>query len=396
MPWKETNVQDERVKFVAAWKTGGWTMTDLCREFGISRRTGYKYLDRYRDQGVDGLKDQSRAPKRRPNATRAEVEQLILEMREKHPSWGPRKLLPRLAGRFPQVKDWPCESTVAEILKRNGCIVAKKKRSKAPPTLFPFAHIGAPNDLWCADFKGHFTVGDGQRCDPLTISDAHSRYLLECRGLLATDTRHVQPAFERVFKEFGMPRALRTDNGSPFSARSLGGLSRFSVWLLKLGINLERIEPGKPQQNGRHERMHLTLKKETALPPRSSLETQQAAFDYFRNEYNTERPHEALSYRCPGDIYVPSHRKFPGKPPEVHYPTHMEIHTVADEGTVRYGEHRVFLSSALREERVAFEEIDERHRRVHFAHAVLGVLDAYTGVLLKYDSPKYARISESV
>ena len=394
MPWKESNVQEERIKFVAAWKQGGWTMTDLCNEFGISRKTGYKYLERYNDEGVDGLKCKSRARKFHPNATRPELVELIIEMRKEHPSWGPRKLLARLRGRYPRIPldDWPCNSTVSEILKRNGYVRKVRKRRRAPPTLFPFSHVGNPNDLWCTDFKGRFTVGSGQRCDPLTITDAHTRYLLECKAVKKTNTENVQKVFENIFREYGLPRAIRSDNGSPFAATSLGGLSRLSVWWLKLGITLERIEPGKPQQNGRHERMHLTLKKETALPPMSSLNRQQKEFDRFREEYNTERPHEALSYRAPADIYKRSPRKFPGKRLEMHYPTHMETETVSDEGTIRYGVHRIFLTSALRGERIGLEEIDERHRRVNFAHAALGLIDVYTGKLLKYDSPKYIRV----
>ena len=200
MPWKETKVQEERVKFVAAWKQGGWTMTDLYHEFGISRKTGNKYLKRFENEGVDGLKDQSRARKSHPNATRPDLVELILEMRSKHTTWGPRKLLVRLRGRYPQIQNWPCPSTVAQILKKQGLVRDRRKRRKAPPTLFPFSHVGAPNDLWCADFKGHFTVGNGKRCDPLTISDAHTRFLLECRAVTATNTANVQKVFENVFR----------------------------------------------------------------------------------------------------------------------------------------------------------------------------------------------------
>jgi hypothetical protein len=237
------------------------------------------------------------------------------------------------------------------------------------------------------DFKGHFTVANGKRCDPLTITDAHTRYLLDCRAVKKTDSRSVQKVFEGVFREYGIPDAIRSDNGSPFASRGLAGLTPFAVWLLKFGIRLERIEPGKPYQNGRHERMHLTLKQHTALPPRSSLKAQQSAFDEFREEYNKVRPHHALDLKVPASLYRVSNREYSGKAPVVEYPTSIEPHTVSDEGTIRYGTHRVFLISSLRGETVGLEEISERHRRIHFSNAVIGVLDAYTGKLLAYKNP---------
>lgn len=387
MPWKETCVIEERMKFVTAWKQGGWSMTDLCGEFGISRKTGYKILERYEADGVDGLKDRSRAPRRQRHRTREKLVELILEGRKAHPSWGARKLLAALMGRYPQVRDWPSSATVGRVLKRAGMIPKKRRRRRLPVALFPLSHVMEPNDVWCVDFKGHFVVGNGKRCDPLTISDAFSRFLLECRAVAKTNTRHVQEAFERVFREYGLPTAIRSDNGSPFAAKALAGLSRLSVWWLKLGIHLERIEPGKPYQNGRHERMHRTLKQETALPARSSLQAQQAAFDNFRQEYNFDRPHEALKNRCPTNLYVRSPRIYPEALPEPAYPTNMEIQTVSDMGTIQYGLHRVFLSSALRGELVGIEEISDRHRRIHFACAALGVLDAFTGTMLQYRNP---------
>jgi len=386
MPWKETCVDEERMRFIVALKQGGWTMTDLCAEFGISRKTGYKYLDRYSAGGIKGLKDQSRAPKNQPRAVREKLVELILEARREHPNWGARKLLAALAGRYPQIQDWPHPNTFGRILKRNG-MIKKRKRRRKKVQLFPLSHVLDPNDVWCVDYKGHFTVGNGKRCDPLTISDAYSRFLLDCKAVPKTDTKSAQEVFTAVFKEYGLPNAIRSDNGSPFaSSQSLAGLSRLSVWWLKLGIQLERIEPGKPYQNGRHERMHWTLKQETALPPRSSLELQQLAFENFKREYNYERPHEALKNRTPSQLYKPSNRSFPDKI-EVAYPTNMETYVVSDEGTIRYGTLRVFLSSALRNEPVGIEEISERHRRIHFASATIGVLDAFTGNLLQYKNP---------
>lgn len=387
MPWKETNVQEERMKFVAAWKTGGWRMADLCREFGISRKTGYKYLERYEERGLDGLKDGSHAAHRQPNKTSQHIVEMIVEMREKHSSWGPETLLAALRGRYPGLKKWPAASTVGEILKREGLVKTRRKRRQNPVKLYPLSHVQAPNDVWCTDFKGHFTVRNGRRCDPLTITDAHSRYLLECKAVQKTDSEHVKRAFERIFREHGLPNAIRSDNGSPFASRGLGGLTQLCIWWLKLGIRLERIDPGKPHQNGRHERMHLTLKQYTALPPRSSLQAQQVAFDQFRDEYNNVRPHHALEMKVPADVYAKSTKCFPGRIPEVEYATNIEVMRVSDQGTIGYGQHRVFISSALRGEDVGLEEISERHRRIHFSRAALGVLDVYTGKLIAYKHP---------
>lgn len=389
MPWKETNVDEEKVKFIAAYKTGGWSMTDLCREFGIDRSTGYKYIRRFNEQGLEGLKEQSRAPKNQPNAVRPKLVELILEARDKKPTWGPEKLLGSLKGRYPNIKDWPSDTTVGRILKKNGRIKKKKRRRIKNTAVYPLSHVIEPNDVWCTDFKGYFVVGNGKRCDPLTITDAYSRFLLACKITTKTDTENVQAVFTDVFREFGLPEAIRSDNGSPFaSTRALGGLSRLSVWWMKLGIRLERIRPGNPQENGRHERMHLTLKQETALPPRSSLKAQQKAFDSFIQEYNFERPHASLKNRFPGDFYKRSRRRFPEKLPEIAYPTSYEVARVSDEGTIRYGVNRVFISSALRDELIGLEEISDRHRRIHFSNATLGILDIYTGNVLQYPNPK--------
>lgn len=390
MPWKETNVDEEKVKFIAAYKTGGWSMTDLCKEFGIDRTTGYKYVRRFAEQGLDGLKEQSRAPKNQPRAVRQKLVDLILEARDKKPTWGPEKLLSSLSGRYPGIKDWPSITTVGRILKKSGRVKEKKKRRVKSKKIYPLSHVIEPNDVWSTDYKGYFVVGNGKRCDPLTITDSYSRFLLACRITTKTDTANVQAAFTDVFREYGLPEAIRSDNGSPFaSTRSLAGLSRLSVWWMKLGIRLERIKPGNPQENGRHERMHLTLKQETALPPRSSLQEQQRAFDLFVHEYNYERPHASLKNRFPGDLYRTSKREYPEKIQEMAYPTSYEVERVSDEGNIRYGIHRVFISSALRDELIGLEEISDRHRRIHFSNSTIGVLDVYTGKVLQYQNPKH-------
>lgn len=388
MPWKETNVLEERMKFVVAWKNGGWSHSDLCDEFGISRVTGYKYLRQYELYGIDGLKNKSRRPKQHPKSVRTKIVKLILEERKEHPRWGARKLLASLSARFHMIKDWPHPSTAGRILKSNGLIKEPKRRIKKQIIEQPFLHATGPNVVWCADFKGHFNVGDGNRCTPLTVTDAYSRYLLCCQIVPKADTTNVINTFEHLFYEFGLPDAIRTDNGTPFASNALAGLSKLSVWWIKLGIKLERIDPGKPQQNGRHERMHKTLKEETALPPRSSLEEQAESFKKFQKEYNFKRPHESLKNRFPAEYYKKSKRKMKKKILPPYYPTSYEIGEVNDLGNLYFAGHRIFLSSALANEIVGLEEISDRHVKIHFYQVSLGVIDMYTGKLLQYKNPK--------
>ncbi len=387
MPWKETSVFEERAKFIIAWNSGDWSMTDLCNEFGISRTTGYKYLNVYRGEGIDGLKDKSRAPHRQNKEWDKHTVQIIINCRQEHPSWGPEKILAKLKVKLHKRKNWPCVATVGKILKRNGLVEGKKKRVRQAVKTQPLAHALGPNDVWCADYKGHFTVGDGKRCDPLTVTDAYSRFLLACKIVRKMDTFNAKELFKNLFQEYGMPDAIRTDNGTPFAAQSIGGLSELSVWWMKLGIRLERIDPGKPSQNGRHERMHRTLKHETALPPRSSLQAQQVAFDDFRDEYNFERPHAALDNKYPSHLYHMSEREYPGEVGELYYPTNMEVKTVSDMGRIYYGSFSIFISGALKGENIGLEEIDDRHYRIYFCDSIIGILDRFNGSVLQYRNP---------
>jgi len=311
----------------------------------------------------------------------------ILLCRDDHKTWGARKILASLKCKYHRVNDWPSVTTIGRILKRNGRIKTKKRRIRTIVKNFPLCHAAAPNDVWCADYKGHFTVGDGLRCDPLTITDAYSRFLLGCKIVKKTDTANAKEVFTNIFREYGLPYAIRTDNGTPFASKSIAGLSQLSVWWMKLGINLDRIEPGKPQQNGRHERMHKTLKECTALPPRSSLEAQQQAFNRFMKEYNYERPHEALDDHFPSDLYSRSVRCFPEKLEEVAYPTNMAVEIVSDVGTINYRGYRIFISAALIDEPVGLDDIDDRHYRIIFCSSVIGILDSYTGKVLQYKNP---------
>lgn len=301
---------EERTRFVLEYERGWWTMTDLCAIFGIARETGYYWLRRYQQGGLEALRDQSRMPERHPNQTPAKIERAVLELRREHMRWGPRKLKRVLEREAPE-RPWPAASTIGAMLAREGLVVARKKRRRAPPYTAPFAAAEEANRVWCADFKGWFQTQDGERVDPLTISDAYSRYLLRCQSVKTTRSEQVGGVFEAAFRECGLPQAIRTDNGVPFASRAIAGLSRLAVWWMKLGIVPERIAAGHPEQNGRHERMHRTLKQETASPPAANWRAQQRAFDRFRREYNEERPHEALDMQTPAAVYTPSQRAYP-------------------------------------------------------------------------------------
>lgn len=307
MPWKECKPMDERLRFIARLLEGE-KMAPLCREFGISRVTGYKLLNRYKECGLDALHDRSRAPYRQANRLPYQVEATILGIKQKHTDWGAPKIRDKIILQFPMIKP-PAISTVHAVLDRHGLVKRRKRRRyKAQGTPLTAAH--QPNGLWCADYKGEFLLGNRQYCYPLTISDYHSRYLIACEGLASTRADFAFTIFEQAFKEFGLPDAIRTDNGSPFaSANALFGLSRLAVWWLRLGINIQRIQPGHPEQNGRHERMHLTLKKQATKPAAFNFLQQQERFDSFIDIYNNERPHQALGGNYPGKFYTPSPRQ---------------------------------------------------------------------------------------
>jgi len=370
------------MRFVLEYGQEEYPMAALCRRFGISRKTGYKWLLRYESKGPDGLHDRSRAPKCHPNQVQPEIEAAILSARLAHPTWGPKKLRVLLMRYDPQ-NGWPVISTIGEILKRHGLTAPRKRRRRTPPYDEPFRSCRAPNAVWCADFKGWFRTGDGSRCEPLTITDAHSRYLLRCQT--GTDVKYemVRGLFEATFREYGLPGAIRTDNGSPFASCGVSGLSRLSVWWLKLGIVPERIEPGKPQQNGRHERMHRTLKQETAAPPAQTLRGQQRRFERFRREFNEERPHEALGMLTPAAVYEVSSRAYPERLRDMEYPECVEVRRVKPNGAFNWKNRRVFLGEAFSRELVGLSELTDRYWRVQFGPAVLGVLDTWRFRLLR-------------
>jgi transposase InsO family protein len=371
---------DERARFIDAYRTGGFTMTELCARFGISRRVGYKWLARYDAEGKAGLHDRSRAPHHCPHRIDDAVAELLVATRRKRRAWGPEKLLDYLRPRYPGI-DWPAVSTVGDLLKRRGLVPSRRRRYKAahPGVGPPVTH--APNDLWTADFKGEFQTGDGEYCYPLTVADLHTRYLLECRGLRSTRTMGAQAVFERLFREHGLPRGLRTDNGVPFATNGLHGLSTLAVWWIHLGIQPQRILPAHPQQNGAHERMHKTLKREAIQPPRATLAAQQRAFDRFRGVYNTERPHQALGGATPASRYRPSPRPYPDPLPPIEYPGHFAVREITAAGTFRFKDRLLFLSNALRHYPVGLEEVEDGIWSVYFCHVLLARIDERTGTL---------------
>jgi transposase InsO family protein len=361
--------------FIMEYTGGLSTMAELCRVYKISRQTGYKWTKRFKQEKLRGLQDRSHASVRHPNQTRRWIERRLLELRGEHPRWGPRKLKAYLCGKYSKTA-WPAASTIGALLKREGLTIPRRKRRKTPPYTEPFREVKEPNQVWCVDFKGWFRTGDGERIDPLTMTDACSRFLLRCQAVEKTDTRQVLAIFESAFREYGMPWAIRSDNGPPFASHAIAGISRLSVYLMKLGIVPERIQPGHPEQNGRHERMHRTLGEETANPPAENRRAQQKSFDRFKGVYNEERPHEALRQKTPRSCYQVSGRPYPERVKEPEYPDGMQVRRVLKHGDFKWKTQRVFLSESLARESVGFEAIDERYYKVYFARFPLGRFDS--------------------
>lgn len=375
MSWSE-NTQMSRVRFVEDFASCLYNMTELCERHGISRKTGYKWATRYGKQGIEGLKDQSRAPHRRPAQTPTPVVQHLIELRHQHPTWGPKKLAAWLTKHEPK-QACPALSTIGEILKREGLILPSKRRSCRPgPQVRPRTEATAANEVWTSDFKGQFRTGDGCLCYPLTVVDSFSRFVLVVHGLPSVAGEGAWPVYEQVFREFGLPEVMRTDNGSPFaSGAAIAGLSWLAVRWLKLGIRLERTAPAHPEQNGRHERMHRTLKAETARPPAADSSSQQERFDHFRQAYNEQRPHEALGQRSPSEFYQSSSRPYPKRLPQPEYPGHYEVRYVHPGGWIKWQGTSLFLSEALGGEKVGLEEYDDGLWAVYFSTQRLARFD---------------------
>ena len=380
---------DERLRFVARLLDGE-KMAALCREFDVSRKTGYKIFQRYKDCGLEGLTDRSRRPYRQANQLPLQVETLIVRLKREHPSWGAPKIREKLRRQHSELQP-PAISTVHAVLDRHGLISrGRKRRYRAQGTTL--SKPLRPNDLWCADYKGEFMLVDRRYCYPLTISDFASRYLLACEALGSTKETYAFTVFERVFKEFGLPKAIRTDNGVPFaSPHALFGLSKLSVWWLRLGIHIERIQPGRPQQNGRHERMHLTLKKETTKPAAQNFLQQQARFDEFIDCYNRERPHQALDMKYPAELYEPSAHLYHGLD-ALHYPFHDRTITVTQCGRICFGRRKINLSTVFAGQNVGVKEVSDRIWLVSFMDYDLGFFDHETGRLGSAENPFAAKV----
>jgi putative transposase len=373
MPWRQTSPMDQKMQFIADYLRQTLSIIELCELYGVSRKTGYKWIERYLKHGPLGLEERSRQPHSSPHQTPRHVVDAFIELRRHHPAWGAKKRLSILQKRHPS---WPlpARSTVCDILRRHGLVPKTRHRRHIGHPGKPTSQILAPNDVWSADFKGHFKTGDGLYCYPLTVADGYSRLLLGCQALSSTRVQEAKPVFTRLFKEFGLPKRIRTDNGVPFATTTLARLSQLSAWWVRLGILPEFIEPGKPQQNGRHERMHRTLKAETTRPPAATRRAQQHKFDRFRQEFNFERPHEALDMQTPASRYEVSPREMPPKLPPLEYPDRFEVRYVSANGGIRWNRQWVNVSTTCAGEYVGLEEIDDGVWNVYFGPLKLGRL----------------------
>jgi transposase InsO family protein len=374
MPWKELCALDQRLEMLKDWLTQEYSITELGDCYGISRKTIYKWLERYHEEGLKGLGELGRAPLHHPNATPAEVAAMIIRAKLAKQKWGPKKLLARLESEHPQMR-WPALSTASEILRRQGLVKQRRKRNHTPPYSEPFLGCHQPNAVWSADYKGQFRLGNGRLCYPLTISDNYSRYLLGCWALERPSYNHTQPWFEWSFREYGLPESIRTDNGTPFASVAPGGLSRLSVWFIKLGIIPERIQPGQPQQNGRHERMHRTLKEEAVAPPRDNTRQQQRVFNRFVNKFNNERPHEALGQRTPASLYKHSLKEYPAKIKPVEYDAGTLLRHIHTSGCMKWGGDLIYVSENLIGENIGLRKISDHEWEMRFSFHPIGIFD---------------------
>ena len=378
LPWRQASSESERLGLIERYALGEESVAELSRQFGVSRKTAYKMIGRHKAEGEAGLLDRSRAPHHHPNATPPELVDRIIEMKRGHPLWGPKKVVGRLR-LIESEKSWPSPSTAGVILDRAGLVKRRRRRRRSTPWGEPFSGARRPNDVWSIDFKGWFRTADGTRIDPLTVQDAASRYLLVCDGLERPNGLEARRVLERAFREYGLPRAIRTDNGVPFASVGLGSLSPLSVWWVKLGIIPERIEPGHPEQNGRLERLHRTLKAETATPPQVSRRRQRRAFDRFRHSYNNERPHEALRQLPPANYYSPSLRQHPSRIRSPEYGGEVTVRRVRSNGQIKWKGGLLYLSESLTGEPVGLVQQDERTWSIRFGPLTIGMLDDVSG-----------------
>ena len=374
MPWLETSLMDQRMQFIVDYQRGLQSVTELADHFDISRKTAYKWIDRHEEDAAGGFADRTRRPRSCPHSTPQTIVDAVLEARRRHPRWGAKKLLRILRRKDPSAI-WPARTTVCDLLKRHDLIPKTRRRPRLTHPGRPLTPMTEPNGIWTADFKGQFKTRDGVYCYPLTLVDGYSRYLLECQGLRSTAIVLARPIFRRAFEEYGLPRIIRSDNGVPFATTALGRLSLLSVWWIRLGIYPELIQPAHPEQNGRHERMHRTLKAEATKPPSGNLQAQQTRFNRFRAEYNNERPHEALGQETPASVYRPSQRALPRTLTTLEYPGHFEVRRVSRNSGIRWKKHWVCVTHTLAGEYVGLEEVDNGIWDVYFGPLKLGRMD---------------------
>jgi len=372
MPWKETKPMDQKTQFISDYIRDYYNFTELCERYGISRKTGYKWIERYHAEGPPGLKERSRAPKGNPQRTPQKIVDALLELRQKHPTWGAKKLLDKLSERQPSWK-LPARATVYDLLKPYGVIPKRRRRSKPGHSGYSRIQALQPNDVWCTDFKGQFKMGNGHYCYPLTVTDQFSRFIPVIKSLPSTATVGVKPIFTRIFQEYGLPKYMRSDNGVPFATTALCRLSALSAWWIQLGIIPDLIEPGKPQQNGQHERMHRTLKDETTRPPGYSSPAQQRKFNAFVQEFNHERPHEGIDMKRPAQLFEPSPRQMPSKIKPFEYPDRYEVRYVSGNGGIRWNNQWVCVSHVCHGQYVGFEEIDYKVWNVFYGPVKIGI-----------------------
>lgn len=382
MPWKITGPMDQKIQLIADWQKIQHSITDLSKKYGISRKTVYKWCDRYKRKGIDGLKDQSRIPSYNPNRTTDDIIKLLIKEKLKNRKRGPVKIYHQLKRQYPSVK-LPAPSTISHWLKKHGLVNRRKKRQRVPPYTEPFITAQSPNDVWSADYKGQFYTRDKRACYPFTISDNYSRYLLTCTGLPGPRYSQTREALENAFKQYGLPDAIRVDNGTPFAGRCVGGLSRLSIWWIQLGIAPERIDKGCPQQNGRHERMHRTLKLEAVNTRVANMKEQQKLFDEFTYDYNHDRPHEALNHESPACYYRKSSRPYVDRPPAVEYDLDYTVRSVRYNGYFRFNGQLYYLTDLLHKQRIALKEFADGLLKIYYSFYPIGILDLRRNKVLK-------------
>jgi transposase InsO family protein len=382
MSWQETDISQEKLKFINDWLKDEFSFATLCKRYQISRPTGYALVKRYQAEGVAALAERSRAPLCTPHKTSEPIEAKLLHFKHRYPHWGPSMIRDFL------IKEgiegpWPAASTVGEIFKRHGLVKPRKLKRRTPAHSEPLKHCTAPNQVWSADFKGQFRLRNNKYCYPLTMTDNYSRYLILCEGLMSPNCIDSIKCYEKAFREYGLPDVIRTDNGQPFAGLAIGGLTRLSIWLLKLGIMPERIRPGCPQENGRHERMHRTLKEATIIPGQKNLQEQQQLFDDFKIEFNTKRPHQALKASRPAEVHRKSIREMPEKMSEIIYPNEFLIRKVKINGELKFSGKRYFVSELLHGESIGLEPIDDDRAIVYFSRLKLGIIDARLNKIIR-------------